>query len=235
MSKYTTELRFICEFEAGLNESKGYDSMMSIIANSWKNIFSFNFPIFDETYRQVLCTKFLKRYYTREICEETYGLWKLRLDSKFNEIMPYYNKLYEAWKKEFDLFTDTNLKRTHHLTKEQHQFTSNESNSQSNSESNSTALNLYSDAPQGSIANIENQTYLTNATKITSEDSSSDTSTSNDSESNTLNSEDDYVESLIGKSSGASYPSLLNDYKDSLINIDVMILDECKGLFLQLW
>ena len=96
MSKYTTELRYICETSASLTESKGYNDVQEILDESWDKIFSFDFPIFDENYRPVLCKKILKHYYTREICEETVGLWKLRLDARMNEIMPYFNKLYES-------------------------------------------------------------------------------------------------------------------------------------------
>ena len=96
MSKYTTEVRYICENYAHKSESEGYNSVQSILDNSWDKVFDFDFPIFDDTYKPVLCKKILKHYYTREICEETVGLWKLRLDSRMNEIMPYFNKLYDS-------------------------------------------------------------------------------------------------------------------------------------------
>ena len=96
MSKYTTELRYICENYAGETHSVGYDDVQDVIDDSWDKVFSFDFPIFDENYREGLCKKIIKHYYTREIAEETVGLWKLRLDAKMNEIMPYFNKLYES-------------------------------------------------------------------------------------------------------------------------------------------
>lgn len=96
MSKYTTEVRFICENYAGYSESTGYDNIDNVIAESRSKIFDFDYPIFDEAYRPVLESKILYHYYTREICEETVGLWKLRLKAKMNEIMPYYNKLYQS-------------------------------------------------------------------------------------------------------------------------------------------
>ena len=96
MAKYTTEVRSICENYANLKESKGYNSVQSILNNSWNKVFDFDFPIFDENYREPLCKKILKHFYTKEIGEETVGLWKLRLDDRMNEIMPYYNKLYES-------------------------------------------------------------------------------------------------------------------------------------------
>ena len=70
--------------------------MDSVIEDALPLIFDFEFPIFDENYRSVLETKILRHYYTREIGLETYGLWKLKLQTKLNEIMPYYNKLYQS-------------------------------------------------------------------------------------------------------------------------------------------
>lgn len=109
MSKYTSEVRFICESLTGHEESQGYDGIDEIIEQAIPLIFSFDFPIFDENYRQVLCTKILRHYYTREIGLETYGLWKLKLQTKLNEIMPYYNKLYESELLKFNPLYDVNM------------------------------------------------------------------------------------------------------------------------------
>ena len=54
MSKYTTEVRFICEHSAGLTDSAGYSSVDEVIEKAIPKVFSFNFPIFDEAYRDVL-------------------------------------------------------------------------------------------------------------------------------------------------------------------------------------
>lgn len=112
MSKYTTEVRFICENAAGLAESVGYTSVDDVLNKAIPMVFDFDFPIFDEAYRNVLCKKILKHYYTREICEETAGLWKFRLDTRMNEIMPYYNKLYQSELIEFNPMYDVNITRS---------------------------------------------------------------------------------------------------------------------------
>lgn len=109
MSKYTSEVRFICESLTGHEESSGYDGIDEIIEQAIPLIFNFDFPIFDENYREVLCTKILRHYYTREIGLETYGLWKLKLQTKLNEIMPYYNKLYESELLKFNPLYDVNM------------------------------------------------------------------------------------------------------------------------------
>lgn len=117
MSKYTTEVRYICENYASLNESKGYNDIETILDDSWDKVFDFPFPIFDEEYREDLCKKILRHYYTREICEETVGLWKLRLNSRMNEIMPYYNKLYNSELISIQPLINTRLSSTKSNTK----------------------------------------------------------------------------------------------------------------------
>ena len=47
MSKYTTEVRFICEENAGMDHSEGYLSINQIITEAMPKVFDFEFPIFD--------------------------------------------------------------------------------------------------------------------------------------------------------------------------------------------
>ena len=75
MSHYTTEVRFICEQYAGEFTSSDYSTVESVIENSRKKIFDFDFPIYDESYRSVLETKILKRYYTRETGSTIQTFW----------------------------------------------------------------------------------------------------------------------------------------------------------------
>ena len=109
MSKFTTEVRYICEVEAGLSESKGFNDVDDIVEEARGNIFK-EFPIFDEEYRPTLECNILRHYYTREIGFETVGLWKLHLNNRMNEIMPKYNKLYESARLNFDPLSDTDLR-----------------------------------------------------------------------------------------------------------------------------
>lgn len=96
MSKYTTELRFICEKYAGKDTSVNYNQVDQVIDLARPYIFDFNYPIFNANYKAPLENKIIKHFYTREICAETVGLWKLYLNRKMNEIMPYYNQRYTS-------------------------------------------------------------------------------------------------------------------------------------------
>lgn len=116
MSKYTTQVRFICESKSGLEVSGGSGDVDNIIAGSWNKIFTSKALFFDEAYRSVLCSKILKHYYMREICCETVGLWTLWMNTRLEEIMPYYNQLYESAKIEFNPMHDVDLTREHKRT-----------------------------------------------------------------------------------------------------------------------
>ena len=99
MSKFTTEVRWICEtFASRSNPDIDLDvaSPTEIITAAAPQVFNFKFPMYDEGYRLPLEVKILRHFYTREIGEETVALWKLRLEDRLNIIMPYYNELYKS-------------------------------------------------------------------------------------------------------------------------------------------
>ena len=141
MSKYTTEVRYICEVEAGLVESQGFSHINNILSISAPRVFDFDFPIFDEAYRPVLEKKILRHYYTREICEETVGLWKLRLCDRLNMIMPYYNQMYESELIKFNPLYDVDITRSHSGRKD--------------NEENSTSTNASSTTSKGDVSRVE--------------------------------------------------------------------------------
>lgn len=234
MSKYTTEVRFICETASGLGESKGFTDVDTIITNAIPKIFNFSFPIFDEKYRDILEKKILKHFYTREICEETVGLWKLRLDTKLNEIMPYYNKLYKSEMLEFNPLYTANLTRTKKTDYDSNRNINNNGTVNNTSNNSNVSVELYSDTPQGALTGIENETYLTNARKTTDNGNSSSSTTNSDSGTDALNSTEDYLETVIGFE-GGSASDLLIKYRDTFLNIDMMIIEDLETLFFQLW
>lgn len=112
MANYTTQLRTIIEMYSSKKRG-GYSEIQAQITEARPKIFDFPYPIFDRNYKEALERKILTHFYTREICEETVGLWKLRLADKMNEIMPYYNQLYESELLKFNPFHDIDYVMTH--------------------------------------------------------------------------------------------------------------------------
>ena len=226
MSKYTTELRYICESMAGLDESAGADSVTEIVKAARTKIFG-SYPIFDENYREELECKILKHYYGYEIGAETFGRFKLWLDTKMNEIMPYYNQLYLSAKLEFDPLTDVKYTRKGNRT----DTGTVKSEGKGKVQGNGSNLNLFSDTPQGGIENIENEDYLTTVGKTTG-NNVTDTESEN---TDTFDKEYGHEETIEGKMGGTQYADMLKKYRDTFLNIDMQVIGELKELFMMLW
>lgn len=208
MSRYTTQVRYICESAVGLSESVGFDDTLRVIEEAEPIVFeNINYPIFDESYRHCLNRKILQHFYTREIGYETVGLWKLKLKTRLDEIMPYYNLLYKSTTLEFNPLYDfhkttTQIRSTDSSGKaestslsegesktdkndtsvgETSAKTDNTANTTSSTTGNTTAngSDLYSDTPQGALTGVEAGTYLTNARKTANTQNDSTSSNGN--------------------------------------------------------
>ena len=188
MSNFTTQIRFICETAYGLTESKGYSNLDEILEAGREYIFDFDYPIFDTEYKSVLETKILKHYYTREISEETVGLWKLRLNARMSEIMPYFNKLYESELLLFNPLYDVDYTRS--------------GDREGNSTDEETRINndILSDAMTGTVTDNRNSLE-------------SDSRQANSTENNNLQST---VNELINENSNAN--KTLNSTKENIGN-----------------
>ena len=359
MSKYTTELRFICEQLSGESESQLGDKVDSVIKKARSKIFNFSYPIFDEAYRSVIETKILKHFYFKEIGFETYGMWHMYLDTTMNEIMPFYNQLYESEKLKFNPFEDTSytVEKTGNVNKNAHQndkgswngshdyviddvgnsktVTTNNGHTEENgsiadegtnhstthvtnndntetsdtgtvdhvitrtSQDKTTGTDwVYRhDTPQGSVTNLNESKYLTSAEKNTKDDTVAGTGNENDTETRNLtgtsssnggsdtevngtngntrtitdstdetfngnvvgdvtnnrtdkgtdggdssndmfrtdDSKESWVEKVLGKRFNQSYSSLLKEFRETFLNIDMMVIDDLESLFMQLW
>lgn len=247
MSKYTTEVRFICESKSGLSESKGFGSVDEVLNGSWDKIFTSKVSFFDEEYRGVLCKKILKHYYLREIGCETVGIWLLWMNTKLEEIMPYYNKLYESELIKFNPMYDVDWSRKGNKTGNEsgsgsRSTSGNNSgtNTQSGTSTN-TSKNLYSDTPQGALTGVESESYLTNARKVSDSGktgingSTSGSYEDSESSTNKVDTTEDYVESVSGKQGSGSYSKLLNEFRETFLNIDMQVIEEFEEMFMGMW
>lgn len=262
MSKYTTEVRFICEQFSGLSESAGYSDVEQVIKKCLPKVFDFQFPIFDESYRSVIETKILRHYYTREIGLETVGLWKLKLNTKLNEIMPYYNKLYKSELIEFNPLYDVELTRERKVEGSGTKNTKNSENRDGNNRTENTqnnnanvrenggdrhtatnmvdgtqnqntsgnGTNMYSDTPQGAIADLQAGKYLTNATvdSATNTFVGSSHDTSNQTNETTRNNETE-TNGSVESTNENEYSSSLDGTSDTILSNTEDYLEKVIG------
>ena len=184
-----------------------------------------NYPIFDENYRETLNNNILHHYYENEIGFETAPLFRFYLNQKLNEIMPYYNELYKVQKKLIDeklLLNNVNIT-------EQLQG-SNTTQTSSVSQSTNKGKNLFQDTPQGNISQQDINAQNVYATNITLNDNSiNDNSSANGSGTN------EYIKTIICNNGGKFNIDVLNDIKNNLMNIDLMIINELYDLFMQIF
>lgn len=187
-----------------------------------QNGFEFNlnsYPIFDENYRKILNQKILDHYLMSEIGLETPALFNHYLGSKLNEIMPYYNTLYE---KQTSLLN--NLENNVNLTESFKRDISNESSGTSSSSGNGKTL--FEDTPQGYLvqASMDEMTHASNINFSKSDDTSTSSASGNSTEN--------YIKSVVGNNGKKYGYEILNEIKNNVINIDVMIINELSDLFM---
>lgn len=112
----------------------------------------------------------------------------------------------------------------------------------------------YSDTPQGGVTGLDSDEYLTNATKDTADDQSrityntSDANTGTDNlahqksetgqhsglESGEYADSDEYINHIYGNK-GGSYAKLISEYRETLLNIDMMIINDLNDCFMLLY
>ena len=207
MSKYTLELRY-------LYKDKKF------------KLFDFPYNLYDNDLKPWFEEKFFHHFMFYEIGFESVAMFKQRLMSKLNDIFPYYKQLYdtEIACKNIDFMLNKDLKESYvrELT----------SNSNSTQESNVASSGL-------STAGQLTPSLITNSQKI---DKFMDTAQKDESTSNSTatgesagNSKEEYTLTSQGNIGITSSAELLAKWRDVLINIDLMIFEECNDLFMQIF
>ena len=146
------------------------DLLLTDFKDEIENVLN-GYPIFDEEYREVLNEKIINHYRFREIGFYSPDKFNFKLYVKLNEILPFYNVMYNKLLKEnFDIFNDYNYVEAYDGTNGEIAET------KSNDETNSTSKNV------GSGSDESNST-TTSEDKSTG--SNSNTQTSNSTNDNT--------------------------------------------------
>lgn len=236
VSKYTTEVRYICESYSGLEESVGYKHVEEVLDASWEKIFDFDFPIFDENYKPLLCKKILLHYYTREIGFETVGLWQLKLRTKMNEIMPKFNALYkalmdESYEIKINPLNFVDYYKAHSGGNNGEHSTQTVNGGRGKSKAHN--VNKYNDTPQGRLADVEQGYYLTSAS--VDDNSSENTYGSGSNVEHAYEDFNNFLEHVFGKMPGESYAKVINDWANNFRDVDMMIINSLNDLFMLVW
>lgn len=234
MSKYTSSIRNICFKLTGMSELQG-NTLQEIVVAAFPLIFESQIPLFNVEYRTTLFTKILRHFYMREIGYETYGIWKLQINNKLYEIMPYYNQLYTSAELKFDPLGNYNLSRTLTRTGTDDTSTIGTNDETLDNTLTQTTKQGFSRTPQGTLANVETNAYLSEVTIdafTANSDSSRDTIT-NETKDRDYN--ETVTETVNGKNSSISNAEILQQYRQTFLNIDLQIINELEPLFMSIW
>lgn len=211
MAKYTTTIRNLMDnnFDFGLKD----------------------YPIFDEEYRELLNNKILMHYYMDEIGFETAGLFKVYLNNKMNEIMPYYNELY---KKQKDLLLNfdktTNLTET--FTRDNTTDTNTKSNSTSSNTASGSSKNVYQDTPMGSITQQDIDNYDHASSQEFNKNQNTSSIEDNSNLTGKATSLENYIRTKTGNNGRLYGIEILKMIKNNYMNIDDMVINELQDLFM---
>ena len=161
-----------------------------------------------------------------EIGFDSVAMFKQRLMTKLNDIFPYYKQLYETEIacKDIDFMLNKDLKERYvrELT----------SNSNSSQESNARSSGL-STAGQLTPSLISNSQKIDKFMDTAQKDESTGNSTATGESSG--NSKEEYTLTSQGNIGITSSAELLDKWRQVLLNIDLLIFDECNDLFMQIF
>ena len=174
-------------------------------------IFDFDYPIFREEYRETFEQHFIDYFLDEEIAHETVAQFKLRLKSKLNLIMPYYNKIFMTQEMEQRILDNYDVTETYNRN-----VVSDSVNSVT-----STSKNLYKDAPKTKI-DIDKFDTVTNLTK------NEGTTSADGFSSNTEN----WERRMTGNIGVQTDADAIVKYWTSLRKVEQEIFDELECLFM---
>lgn len=265
VSKYTTQLRWIVETYSGNTPGNNGDieSMIAIAAPKIFN-FDYpiwgNTAAEIASNQAKLNADIIRHYYMREICAETVALWKLWLRERMFTIMPYYVDLYASIAAKYDMLSDidyTEVINRHHdntdTTTGSQTGTHNDTTTSSQTvESNLTedhathGNRVDSDYPQAQIGMTDYATDggETNGTQTANDSSKTETSgtVGNDGGSSleienklVADHQEDTTLTRKGMTGSRSYATLIREYRENLININKMIYNDLRDLFMQVY
>lgn len=179
------------------------------------NLFDFEYPITDLGWKNELERLFVDKYYFHEIGYETIDRWKHALKTKMLLIMPKYDKLYMSTLENYDPFITMSIKEEYKETG----ITENNSSAQSTGSGDYETVGT--DYPHTSSI----------TTDIPSDRSKTESASVNNSESaGETNTQRDYSKLLEGFQGDRS--DLIKKYRDNIINVTEMVLNELKTLFI---
>lgn len=124
-----------------------------LASNTRSEIFDFDYPLTENMTKEEFEVLILNHFLMRRIGYDTMNAFKIALCVKLNEIMPIYNKLFDALEG-WDIFNDGEI-----TTRSVSDAGTNSLNNTTTT--NSTSDRRYSETPQNNLQNVKDGKYIT--------------------------------------------------------------------------
>lgn len=231
-----TILESIVNPEVDLNEPAPDVKIKDLAKAGRGTIFNFDYPLSSNVSRENFETMILNHFLMRRIGFETVTAFRIQLDVKLNEIMPLYNKMFDALEN-WEIFNDgevTTRTGTDNRTSESTNNTSNELRNHSTTSTNDVSDRRNSELPQNQLEDLRNGSYVTNYNYDTNTNNGEDNSTSQGTSQATNQGTDnnEYNETITR--TPADKIAILKEMQENIKSIYTMIFKDLECLFYQL-
>lgn len=211
-------------------------SIKNLAKNGRHKVFNFEYPLSAKVDKEKFECMILNHFLMRRIGFQTFTAFQIQLDVKLNEIMPVYNKMFDAldgWN-----ILEDGEKTTHDLkdtrTTENKTTADNTMNSKANTKGENISDIRKSNTPQSEIDNVKDGKYLSEYNLNTDTNSSEDTSEQKGNSKGTSNTKDENILHEEWSKSPADKIRIYQEFQENLKSIYGMIFKDIECLFYQL-
>lgn len=220
----------------GDKDEDEYTKIKDLAKEGRSTIFNFDYPLSEYIEKEKFETMILNHFLQRRIGFETVTAFRIQLDVKLNEIMPLYNKMFNALDN-WEIFNDgevTTRTGTDNTTTQNTNQTSNTLENTSITSTEDISDRRNSELPQNQLSELRDGNYVTNYNYDTNTNTGNDNSHSEGTSQATNNGTDNkqYNETITRTPSDKI--AILKEMQENIKSIYTMIFKDLDCLFYQL-
>ena len=220
----------------GDKDEDEYTKIKDLAKEGRSTIFNFDYPLSEYIEKEKFETMILNHFLQRRIGFETVTAFRIQLDVKLNEIMPLYNKMFDALEN-WEIFNDgevTTRTGTDNTTTQNTNNTSNSLTNQSTTSTTDVSDRRNSELPQNQLEDLRNGSYVTNYNYDTNTNNGQDNSTSQGTSQATNQGTDNKQYNETITRTPADKIAILKEMQENIKSIYTMIFKDLECLFYQL-
>lgn len=184
-------------------------------------IFDFDYPLTTNIKKEDFEVMILNKFLMRRIGFQTLTPFQIQLNVKLNEIMPLYNKMFDALEN-WDIFNDGET-----VTRTQDEVRKSKLDNTSKNDIEDVSDRRYSDTPQNHLENVRDASYVTDYNYDTTTTKSNNTTNSSGEDNNN-------IQEKIQRTPSNKI-EIYKEFKENIQSIYSMIFKDLEELFYQIY